>query len=199
MRRNKGLDPAAIKSRSKDLFDRLDLQPGPGVAIDSLSKGNRQKVVVAQAFLGPVGLLVLDEPFTGLDPSAHRALDELTREAQAGGTAVLMSAHRPMSEKPGLRQLRIDGGSLGEIERDDATTLRYTYEMMVELAPTLRAHDHGQVTSIPGVASGLLRQPDNILVLRTSDAQIDHVLTAAIALGWSVRSVTPRNPIGRSW
>lgn len=68
----KGLDRAAIDARSRELFDRLDIRPGPEVAITSLSKGNRQKVVIVQAFLGPVGLLVLDEPFSGLDPTAHR-------------------------------------------------------------------------------------------------------------------------------
>ena len=52
---------------------RLDLLPGANEPIDSLSKGIRQKLVIAQAFLGPVELLVLDEPFSGRDPVAHAA------------------------------------------------------------------------------------------------------------------------------
>ena len=67
MGRIKGLDLEVIKSRSSDLLQRLELCPSPHQSIDSLSKGNRQKLVLAQAFLAPVGLLVLDEPFSGLD------------------------------------------------------------------------------------------------------------------------------------
>ena len=58
MGRIKGLDAEAINARSRELLQRLDLQPSPNEPIDSLSKGNRQKVVIAQAFLGPVELLV---------------------------------------------------------------------------------------------------------------------------------------------
>ena len=94
MGRIKGLDSNAVWSRSRELFERLDLQPGPTVMIDALSKGNKQKIAVAQAFLGFVELLVLDEPFSGLDAPAHRALGELMDEAQAQGTSVLVSAHR---------------------------------------------------------------------------------------------------------
>ena len=46
---------------------RLSLSPGLDVPVRSLSKGNSQKVVLAQAFLAPVGLLLLDEPWSGLD------------------------------------------------------------------------------------------------------------------------------------
>ena len=83
MGRIKGLERLEVHARSHELVQRLGLFPGPNEPIDSLSKGNRQKVVLAQAFLGPVGLLVLDEPFSGLDPTAHAALGELTEEAQA--------------------------------------------------------------------------------------------------------------------
>ena len=81
MGRIKGLDAGVISTGSRELLRRLDLQPGPNEPIESLSKGNRQKLVLAQAFLGPVGLLVLDEPFSGLDLVAHAALAELTNEA----------------------------------------------------------------------------------------------------------------------
>lgn len=103
MGRIKGLDPRAVNTRSRELLQRHDLQPGPNEPIESLSKGNRQKLVLAQAFLRPVELLVLDEPFTGLDPIAHAALGELTNEAQSGGTAVLVSSHHARPDQAGLR------------------------------------------------------------------------------------------------
>ena len=74
----RGLDRAAVRGLvvvtcSSD----SDFSSTPTYPIDSLSKGNKQKVVIAEAFLAPVGLVVLDEPHSGLDAQARRTLDEL--------------------------------------------------------------------------------------------------------------------------
>lgn len=189
MGRIKGLDAAVIDTRSRELLRRLDLQPGPDEPIESLSKGNRQKLVLAQAFLGPVGLLVLDEPFSGLDPVAHTALGELTNEAESGGTAVLVSSHHAFPEQVGVRQLRIHDGRLAEIRLDEDPKPAIVRGMVVELHPTDRVFDRQRIVSLPGVAQADLEQPRGVLVLLTDHLHVDGVLTAAIAQGWSVRSV----------
>ena len=189
MGRIKGLDAEVISTRSRELLQRLDLQPGPNEPIESLSKGNRQKLVLAQAFLGPVGLLVLDEPFSGLDPVAHAALAELTNEAQSRGTAVLISSHHALPKEAGLRQLRIHDGQLAEIRHSEAPVAAGERWTEIELVPTERVLDREQVGFIPGVSSACLRQPPGVLVLFTDHLHIDRVLTTAIAQGWSVRSV----------
>jgi ABC-2 type transport system ATP-binding protein len=197
MGRIKGLDRESVEARSRELLERLDLRPGPDVSMESLSKGNRQKLVIAQAFLGPVGLLVLDEPFSGLDATSHAALTELAREAQAGGTAVLLSAHHVDLERSAVRRFRLEDGRLAEVARDDGRNAARGRPMQVELVRTERAQDHDQVASMPGVASARL-QDGVVLVVDTDDTQIDRVLTAAIALGWSVRSVRAQTSEGRS-
>ncbi|WP_435836768.1 ABC transporter ATP-binding protein [Streptomyces albus] len=60
-----------------------------------LSKGSSQKVAVAQALLGPPGLLVLDEAWTGLDRPARAVLDDVVRERTAAGGAVVFVDHDP--------------------------------------------------------------------------------------------------------
>jgi ABC-type uncharacterized transport system ATPase subunit len=65
-----------------------------GERLGELSKGSLHKVVLAQALLGAPDLVVLDEPFSGLDAGAQRALHELMRERVAGGAAVVFSDHR---------------------------------------------------------------------------------------------------------
>ena len=60
----------------------------------ALSKGSLQKVVVIQALLGRPALVVLDEPFAGLDVEAAGALDELIGEVAAEGSTVVFSDHR---------------------------------------------------------------------------------------------------------
>jgi ABC-2 type transport system ATP-binding protein len=73
------------------LADRLDLDPG--LPIKKLSRGNRQKVGVVQAFMGTEPLLVMDEPSTGLDPLMQREFLALVAEARGAGRTVFLSSH----------------------------------------------------------------------------------------------------------
>lgn len=73
------------------LAERLELDPR--VAIRRLSRGNRQKVGVVQAFMGHERLLVLDEPSSGLDPVMQREFLVLVAEARAAGRTVFLSSH----------------------------------------------------------------------------------------------------------
>ena len=57
------------------------------------SRGNKQKVGLAQAFMHRPPLLILDEPTSGLDPLNQEAVLELVREARAGGATVFFSSH----------------------------------------------------------------------------------------------------------
>ena len=64
-----------------------------GDAISSYSHGMRQKLVIIGALLHDPKLIVLDEPFVGLDPIATHALRKLLAERAAGGCAVFFSSH----------------------------------------------------------------------------------------------------------
>ena len=189
MGRIKGLKEAAVSARSRELLQRFGLVPGPNERIESLSKGNRQKLILAQAFLGPAGLLVLDEPFSGLDQVAHAALGDLIYGAQSKGTAVLVSSHRLFPGQAELRQLRVEGGQLVEVSQDVSQTEASVRLIEVVLQPTENAADQTQVTAIAGVSNAWLDPSEGQLVLLTDSLQSDGVLTKAIVQGWSVRSV----------
>ncbi|MEU2035854.1 ABC transporter ATP-binding protein [Nocardia amamiensis] len=77
--------------RIDDLADRLGLDQS--ARIKSLSKGNRQKVGLVQAFMHSPELLILDEPTSGLDPLLQQTFLELVTEAAANGQTVFMSSH----------------------------------------------------------------------------------------------------------
>ena len=77
--------------RAEELSERLGLDPSRPFA--TLSKGNRQKVGLVQAFLHDPEVIVLDEPSTGLDPVVQRELLAIIREAAARGAAVMFSSH----------------------------------------------------------------------------------------------------------
>jgi len=61
--------------------------------IASLSKGNRQKIGIIQAFMHQPQVLILDEPTSGLDPLMQEAFYQTVRDAKQRGAAVLMSSH----------------------------------------------------------------------------------------------------------
>jgi ABC-2 type transport system ATP-binding protein len=82
-----GVDPGY----ATDLIERLDLDPS--VLIRSLSKGNRQKVGLIQAFMHQPELLILDEPTSGLDPLVQREFHAMVAEAVSAGRTVFMSSH----------------------------------------------------------------------------------------------------------
>ncbi|MGA6206359.1 ABC transporter ATP-binding protein [Nocardia testacea] len=73
------------------LCERLELDQTK--QISALSKGNRQKVGLVQAFMHEPELLILDEPTSGLDPLAQQIFLDMVAEAAANGQTVFMSSH----------------------------------------------------------------------------------------------------------
>ncbi len=71
--------------------ERFELDPG--VPIRKLSRGNRQKVGVVQAFMGDAPLLILDEPTSGLDPLMQREFLTVVAETRQAGRTVFLSSH----------------------------------------------------------------------------------------------------------
>jgi len=190
MGRIKGLDSETVLSRSRELFERLDLQPGPNAMIDALSKGNKQKLVLAQAFLGPVGLLVLDEPFSGLDASAHCALGELMNEAQAQGTSILVSAHRADPTVVGDLMIHIGDGRLEPLTDLRPAALSVgADEQRIELVATPNACGHEQIASLLGVRSFRHDELGIAVSLVVEQVHTNTILGAVISMGWSVQSV----------
>jgi ABC-2 type transport system ATP-binding protein len=82
---------SADAARGDVLAERLDLDLDR--RIKELSRGNRQKVGLVQAFLHDPDLLVLDEPTSGLDPLVQETFQDLVREATERGGTVFLSSH----------------------------------------------------------------------------------------------------------
>jgi ABC-2 type transport system ATP-binding protein len=82
-------------SRAVDTWlERLGLVDRVDDRLDALSHGNQQRVQLVAALVNEPDLLVLDEPFSGLDPIAMGNMSELLAEIAAAGTTVLFSSHQ---------------------------------------------------------------------------------------------------------
>jgi ABC-2 type transport system ATP-binding protein len=89
----RGLPYAAMKERIAGLLHLLSLSASRNTAISSYSKGMRQKVLLAAALLHNPDLLLLDEPFSGLDVGSALILRSLIQELASRGKVVLFSSH----------------------------------------------------------------------------------------------------------
>ncbi|GAA3342647.1 ATP-binding cassette domain-containing protein [Curtobacterium pusillum] len=89
-----GVDKSTAATRTADLLERLGLTPHADDAVEKLSLGNQQRVQVAAALAHDPEVLVLDEPFSGLDPMAVDVVLGVLREVAARGVPVLFSSHQ---------------------------------------------------------------------------------------------------------
>ncbi len=195
MGRLRRLDSSYTGLRSEELAARLSLNPGLDVPVRSLSKGNSQKVVLAQAFLAPVGLLLLDEPWSGLDASASEGLREEVSSARKEGTAVVATSHRADAIPGPDLCLLLSGGHLRELVPQDDSWTRA--QVVVELvAPHHFARGDAPPSWMPHVEEVPLEGVWRVRV--PAGPTVDQLLAHALSGGWSVHRVDPGTPSATS-
>ena len=113
--------------------ERLAFGPYLDERLSNLSKGTAQKVGLAQALLVPPGLLVLDEPWEGLDAQTREEVPEIVTELIATGGIVLVSDHRGgIARLPGSTTWHIEGGQISAAQAP--STRRWVVEVAVAAA-----------------------------------------------------------------
>ena len=90
----KGLGDAEAKSRLAPWLERMDLFEHRRKKVQELSKGMQQKAQVIATLLHEPDLIVVDEPFAGLDPVNTRLIKDIIQEQVTAGRAVVMSTHQ---------------------------------------------------------------------------------------------------------
>jgi ABC-2 type transport system ATP-binding protein len=89
-----GLSHVQARAAAAEWLGRLGLGDRAGARVEQLSQGNQQRVQLAAALVHQPDLLVLDEPFAGLDPIVTDLLTDVLREQAARGVPVLFSSHQ---------------------------------------------------------------------------------------------------------
>lgn len=89
-----GVDKKTAVSRADELLKKLELESYRNARLDTLSKGNQQKIQLIATLIADPKIVILDEPFSGLDPVNAGLLKDIVKELIAKGCLVLFSSHQ---------------------------------------------------------------------------------------------------------
>ncbi|MCU0489273.1 MAG: ATP-binding cassette domain-containing protein [Anaerolineales bacterium] len=90
----KGMDDHVARNRLNPWLERLDLLEHRKKKVQELSKGMQQKAQIIATLLHEPDLIIIDEPFSGLDPVNTRLIQQILEEQRQAGKAILMSTHQ---------------------------------------------------------------------------------------------------------
>jgi len=156
----------------QEIADRLHLNLD--LAIKDLSKGNKQKVGVIQAFMHRPELLMLDEPTSGLDPLVQQEVLQMVREAKAEGATIFFSSHvlsevEEIADRVGI----IRKGELVEVAEPSTLTQRSLLRAHIRFQ---RSIDPDRLNNVEGVK--LLSRDDGMNITLEVEGEMDALIKA---------------------
>ena len=175
-----GFGPRTARAAARKWLERLGLADRAADRVEELSHGNQQRAQLAAALVHEPELLVLDEPFAGLDPVAVRTLADVLRAEAARGAAVLFSSHQlELVEDICEEVVIIDHGQIvatGGVDALRRQSQRRWIEVRLDGAPP---------AWLPGVAGVELveRRDGDLRLLAGVDVDPQRVLAAAERAG----------------
>ena len=183
-----GFEKQGATDRAEALVERLGLAARAKDPVESLSLGNQQRAQVAAALVHDPEVLVLDEPFSGLDPMAVEVVQGVLAERAAQGVPVLFSSHQlDVVERLCDDLVIIAGGRI----RAAGTRADLRRSFGTERHEIVAEDDMGWLRDVPDVRVDELAGGSAVFEAAPDVAQ--HVLTAALARG-PVRAFTPLRP-----
>lgn len=90
----RGVDGKKAKKNILELLKKVELEKYADKKLETLSKGNQQKVQIVQALMNDPDILILDEPFSGLDPVNSKILRDLVKDFSNDGKYLIFSSHQ---------------------------------------------------------------------------------------------------------
>ncbi|NLF05732.1 MAG: ATP-binding cassette domain-containing protein [Actinomycetales bacterium] len=181
-----GMTKADARAAVERWTDRLGVGPRRGDAVEKLSLGNQQRVQLSAALVHDPLVLVLDEPFSGLDPVAVDVMSDVLRERAAAGVPVIFSSHQlDLVERLCDRVGIVRAGSM--VATGTIDELRATGEAPWLLAWTERTDPdavRAALAAVPGVTTTAVPgRTDAAHVLASTPGAEQAALRAALAVG----------------
>ena len=170
-----GVDKAAAKKRGEELLGELGLGERTNDKLDDLSLGNQQRVQLAASLIHDPDILILDEPFSGLDPVAVDVMSTMLTDHARNGVPVVFSSHQldlvqRLCDRVGIvtRGRMVAEGTVDELRTHGP--VRY------KVGTTARGWFPEDTTLIDDA-------PDHVILETSSTGDDQHILRAALAAG----------------
>ena len=185
-----GLSASSAKAAANQWTERLGLEERRGDEVQSLSLGNQQRVQLAAALVSDPELLILDEPFSGLDPVAVDVMSQVILERAAAGVPTLFSSHqldvveRLCDRVVIIRSGRlVADGTIPELQATETPRWRVVVEQAAGSPPV-------EAASLNLPAPTLVVDDAGRLVITAAGADEQELLSTAQRLG-TVRELGP--------
>lgn len=175
----KGMPSLEAKKSIEKLLGRLEMSEFASKKLEVLSKGNQQKIQLAVALINDPDILILDEPFSGLDPVNAMILKDIVAEMIERGKIVLFSSHQMNYTEEFCRDIAILNsgrivlsGSIKDIKR------RYDRLKLVLSSPEAEKIERYIMSSALGIVSHAELKQDTLTVtLVAEDKKMDLLKT----------------------
>jgi ABC-2 type transport system ATP-binding protein len=176
----KGTARGVARERAETWLARVELDDRAGDKVKDLSRGMQQKLQFAATLIHDPDLLILDEPFQGLDPVNVGLLKRLIRELQAEGKAIALSAHQMnLVEELCDRIVLINEGRV--------VLYGGLAEIKAQYAPdTVRVRANADFGALPSVTA--VQRDDGEVVLSLNGTPPQELLRALVERGVEVRA-----------
>jgi ABC-2 type transport system ATP-binding protein len=186
--RLKGMNGRDVRAKAQAALDRVGLGEWAGKRVDALSKGMQQKVQIVGTLLHEPEVVILDEPFAGLDPVNARMVKEIITTLKREGRLVVLSTHQ-MDQVEELcdrivmidRGRRVLYGTVREIKKRYAEEIKSTSGR----GNVVVVDGEGEFASLPGVLSAAIVGGATKLTL-VPELRPERFLEAAIASGMTI-------------
>jgi ABC-2 type transport system ATP-binding protein len=184
--RIKGMAPRTITAGIRSLLERVGLPEVEHKKCEELSKGMLQKIQFAAAILHEPDLLILDEPFSGLDPVSMRLLRDLILAEHARGATILFSTHvMPQAEEICEHVVMIHRGA--KVLDDPVSAIRSRYDARVLVFEPLQS----------GADLGVVRALAEIESCRNVDGAWEAQVRERSDVGAAMRHLVDALPVAR--
>ena len=190
-----GIDKKTAISNADALFKRLNIEEYKNRRLDTLSKGNQQKVQLIATLITNPDLIILDEPFSGLDPVNASLLKDLVKDLISDGKLVLFSSHQMNYIEEFCNEILILnggkivlGGAIKDIKRSYARNIiEITTENTEEIAEFI---EKSNLDFIKRVTTN----ENNVTVTLTDENCKDKLMETLSPLGNSIDGFSVKEP-----
>lgn len=182
----RGLSIKKAKEQTKKWLERMGVSEYENKKLETLSKGNQQKVQLAQTLLCDPEIIILDEPFSGLDPVNSQILKEVIKEQIQMGKLVIFSSHQMSYVEEFCEKIAIMNhgdivlsGNLREIKREfgkDRLIISSLEQSTKELAEVLK-NEFADLLNVEKV------QKDRVLIQKKQENSKPEILKRLVEKG----------------